>query len=319
MKIAVLGAGAQGSMFGGFLARKEDDLWLLDTRKTHIDAIKERGLVMTKGSQKEVVYPNATVDPSEVGPVDLIVLQVKGFDTRQAMMDGRPMIDDRTLVMTLQNGIGNAEQIAEVVDENRIIVGVTTIGAAVTAPGSIELTDAAYEGRGSTDFGFWRAKDSGRLKDIERRFREAGIAANAVDRIHEIIFYKLAMAASMASLSAIGRLYIHHVIEPEVGVDLIRDITEETVRIANAQGIPITFDGAFERGMTSFRHSSGHITSMCSDVLHQRKTEVDSLNGAIVREGKRLGIATPVNETITRLVKLIESNFSNQLLEPPVS
>lgn len=314
MKIAVLGAGAQGSMFGGFLSRKVKETWLVDIWKEHIEAIKKDGLLMTKGQNREIAKPGATTNPEEVGPVDLIIVQVKGFDTEQAIRDAVPMISRETYVMTLQNGIGNAEKIARVVAEDKIIVGVTTIGSAVVGPGHIELTDTAYEGRGGTDFGFWKHQENPIIEKFHDIFTQSGILTRTPENINEIIYYKLAMASGMAALTGIGRLYVNQVIEHQEGIELLQGITREVVNVANAKGIRIEFDEAMERGMASFRGATGHITSMCSDILTGRKTELDTLNGAVVSEGKRLGVPTPVNETITRLVKLIEKNRGEQIL-----
>jgi len=111
---------------------------------------------MTKGGHKEVVWPNATTNVSDVGTPELILLFVKSFDTQTAIQDIVSLITENSYIMTLQNGIGNAEKIAKFIDERKIIVGVTAIGSAIVKPGQIELTDAAYSGRGGTDFNYYR-------------------------------------------------------------------------------------------------------------------------------------------------------------------
>lgn len=314
MRIAVLGAGAMGTMFGGVLSRVIKDVWLVDLWKEHMETIRQKGLLMTKGPHREVVWPKATTDPKEVGLVDLIIVLVKGFDTERAIQNGVAMIDKKTYVMTLQNGIGNAEKIAKVVDEEKIIVGVTTIGSAIVGPGHIELTDAAFSGRGGTDFGSWKETGDKKAEEFCGVFTKAGILTRTTTDINYIIYNKLASAAGMAALTAISRLHINHVVEQDEGVELLGLVAAEVVSIANRKGVSLNYDEVMERSMKVYKDSTGHITSMLSDILGRRKTEVDSLNGAVVSEGKKLGVATPVNETLTKLMKLIEANKDHQIL-----
>jgi len=255
--------------------------------------------------------------PRLEGEGSSVIVLVKGFDTERALQDAGPMIGRDTYVTSVQNGIGHAEKMARVVEERKIIVGVTTIGSAIVSPGHIELTDAAYEGRGGTDFNFWKTRNDRKINDFLEIFLKAKILAGTPENINEIIWYKLAMASGMAALTAICRLYVNHIIEQQEGIELLESITKEVVRVAQAMGIQIDYEEAVERGMVSFKGAGGHITSMCTDILLGRKTEVDSLNGAVGEEGKRLGVSSPVNETIARLVKLIEKNRGNQLLSYP--
>ena len=172
MKIAVLGGGgAMGGMFGGYLARSGEDVALIDVSKDAVEAINSHGLVVeAKDGSVSTILVRASSDPAEVGPVDLIVNFVKGYNTDAAIRSAAPLIGDRTAILTLQNGWGNAERIAGIVGESRLMVGLTYNSGTVLAPGRIK-----HSGIGLTVVGELDGTASPRLKGAVAAFRRAGI------------------------------------------------------------------------------------------------------------------------------------------------
>ena len=192
MRIAVVGAGAMGSLFGGLLAEAGEDVVLVDIWEEHVRAINERGLHIKGVSGDRVVRVRATTKHAEVGVVDLVLFQVKSYATEKAIRDALPMIGERTVVLTLQNGLGNVEKIAAVVGRERVLAGTTAHGATVLGPGEIY-----HAGRGPTVIGEVDGRITDRVKAIAATFNRAGIETEVTDNIMGAIWTK--MLANVAS------------------------------------------------------------------------------------------------------------------------
>lgn len=310
MRIALVGAGSMGSLFGGLLARAGEDVWLVDKRADHMDAVRENGLRMSFPGGEWRVPVNATTDPSEPGPVDLIVFFVKSFDTLQAAQEAAPLMGSETLALSLQNGLGNAEKIIEGLGTDRVIAGVTRIGAKLVAPGHVEITETAANKGGGTSVGAWKAGTQ--RSDVERIARvldQANILTDVLDDAEVFIWGKLANAASMASLTAITHSRVGNVMASADGLALMTAIIDEIVAVANAKGIGLDRDTTLGEATKIFVGIPEHSTSMAEDVAAGRRTEIDALNGAVVEEAEKLGIDVPVNRVIASLVRLIEQNY----------
>lgn len=301
MRIAVVGAGAMGSLFGGLLAEAGEDVVLVDIWEEHVRAINERGLHIKGVSGDRVVRVRATTKHAEVGVVDLMLIQVKSYATEKAIRDALPMIGERTVVLTLQNGLGNVEKIAAVVGRERVLAGTTAHGATVLGPGEIY-----HAGRGPTVIGEVDGRITDRVKAIAATFNRAGIETEITDNIMGAIWTKMLANVAINALTAITGLYNGELLELEETKAMMLKAVDEAVAVAKAMGIKLLVEDPHEFVLGIARATATNKSSMLQDVERGRRTEIDAINGMIVHYGRELGIPTPVNEVLVAAVKGIE-------------
>lgn len=306
MKVAVIGgAGAMGSVIGGTLAEGGVDVILLDVFKEAVEAINSRGLQITnKAGETRTVRVRAEADPARVGPVDLALVFVKCYHTENAVRSAMPMIGDNTVVLSLQNGWGNAPRIAGIVGEARVLVGVTYHSATVLGPGQIQ-----HAGQGATFIGELDGRQSDRLKQVVDLFDHAGLETSPSDNILLTIWSKLALNVCTLPTSALLRFYAGQLIQHEGTLELMQALLQETVAVANAQDIGLDFVERWAAITGLLERATGAKASMLQDVENRRRTEIDVINGAIVEAGRRLNIPTPYNQAMVWLVKALEETF----------
>jgi 2-dehydropantoate 2-reductase len=293
MQIAVMGAGAIGSLFGALLARAGFDVTLIG-RELHVRAIKEKGLRVS-GLEEFNVKLKAVTLPVEA---DLFLFTVKSYDTEQA---ARAIpLKETTAVLTLQNGIGNEEIIASIIGSERVISGKTAYGSTLLEPGHIR-----YTGKGETVIGELDGRVTERIKKIAELFNSAGIETSIAVDINTKIWEKLIVNAGINAITAITGLRNGEILKFDELKALLRQAVEESVAVAKASGITIKED-MVERTIRVARATAENQSSMLQDVKRGKRTEIDAINGAIVKNGERYGISTPVNRTLTALVKGME-------------
>lgn len=308
MKFAIMGAGAMGCLVGGLLAKNNEDVILIDVWKEHVDAINKNGLFMEEvGKKKENIKIKATCDVNTVGVVDVIIFLVKGTVTESAIKQCKPMIDKNTMVITLQNGLGNSEKISSVVDKTQVAYGVMEFSAVMKGPGVI-----TYElAKGNVFMGLEDEKEKNKLKDISLVFQKAGINAVVSDDAEERVWKKLVINSGFNPICAITALSIGSLMKEQEYIKLLEQVTSEVVTVANKKGIKLNYDDEIENLKSLGEMVKEHYPSMAQDVAHKKLTEIDFINGAVVREGNKLGVETPVNTTLVRLVKIIENTYEN--------
>jgi 2-dehydropantoate 2-reductase len=305
MKIAVLGAGAMGSLFGGLLARSGEDVTLVDVWREGVEAVNRGGLTIEdKAGDRQTVRVRATTEPAAVGPVDLLIVFVKCYHTEAAVRGADSMIGPETAVLSLQNGWGNAPRIADLVGEARVLVGVTYHSATMVGPGLVHQA-----GVGKTFMGELNGQMSERLARTAAVFNAAGIETAATAEAMKEIWSKLALNVCTLPTSALLRFYAGQLVEHEGTLALMRGLLAEVVAVANAQGIPLEFDERWETITGLLRRAARAKSSMLQDVEKQRQTEIEVVNGAITAAGERLGIPTPYNNTMVWMVRSLEATF----------
>lgn len=314
MKIAIVGAGAMGSLFGGFLASAGFAPTLIDVNARHVNAIREDGLRLKIGDSEKRVEVAATTDPGEVGPVDLIVLFCKYLHTADAIRAAAPMIASHTLVWTLQNGLGNVELIARQVPPERIAKGLTSMTAVSDGAGAVSTN---FKGTSETFMWPVAGEPGDGHREAVEVFTAAGLPAFLDPDIDYRIWRKLSINASLTIVSAAVNVGIGPVGESDAGQRLLRAVTAEVVAVAQAAGVPLQFEDAFGYVEELRQKAFGHVGSTTMDLQAGNASEVDALSGAVVREGARLGVPTPVNATIADMVRLIEAT-RKQRLEPGI-
>lgn len=309
VRVAVIGAGAMGSLFAAHFAEGGADVWAFDSWREHVDAIRRDGLRVDTGGKTRLVKIRATDNASKLAPVDVALIMVKFGQTASALAAAMPMIDRRTVIVTLQNGIGNVEAIRSLAPNNRILFGLTSLTCEMLGPGRIE---ASYHGQGETHF--WpvdgRAdEDCVAIADLLSR---GGIYATLAPDIEVQIWKKLVVNCCYNPLCAITGLSVGELVDrPEIW-PVLDGITEEIVAAAHHKGIPLQREDARRFLRQVGVEARTHLPSMLIDVRRRRDTEIDCLNGAVVRECERGAIAAPFNRAIVDIVHGIETHWRTQ-------
>jgi 2-dehydropantoate 2-reductase len=303
MSIAVVGAGAMGSLFGALLAEAGQEVWLIDVWAEHVAAIQKAGLSVERAGQTRLVKLNATSDPTDVGTCTLVIVFVKSIHTAAAALTAAKLVGDTGLVLTLQNGMGNADQIAQEVDPGRVVAGTTSYGATMLGPGEIR-----HAGIGPTTIGMWHPDDSDRAHEAADLLAGAGIETEVVADVRRIIWDKLLINVGINAITALTNIKNGQLLDLDQTIWLSGAAVKEAMEVAAAQAITVRPD-AVEHVLEIAKATSGNRSSMGQDVDNRRLTEIDTINGAVVREAERLGIETPVNRTLTALIETLQSHY----------
>jgi len=309
MRIAVLGGGgAMGGLFGGWLADAGNDVILIDVSTAAVEAINTHGLTIEeKDGSRRQVRVEASGNPAAVGPVDLIVNFVKCYHTDAAIRSALPMVGVNTAILSLQNGWGNAPRIADIVGRERVLVGLTYHSATLVAPGHVK-----HPGLGMTFMGELDGQVTPRLQHAVQAFKAAGFETTLSTNILNEVWKKLALNVCTLPTAALLGLQAHQLVEHEGMMETMRALLGEVVAVAKAQGIQIDLEERWEAITTLLRRAVGAKASMLQDVEARRRTEIDVINGAIVRAGGEHGIPTPYNNTMVWLVRTLEETFTQQ-------
>ena len=299
MKIAVLGAGAMGSLYGAKLsANSKNEVYLVDVWKEHIDAVNLHGLQMEEGDDV-LLYENLKghISSEETGVCDLVIVFVKSTVTKTAVESNAAVFGPNTVALTLQNGLGNIEQISSVIGAERVIAGTTAHGATMLSPGKIR-----HAGKGKTIIGELGGHESDRIRKMAAVLEDAGMETVISGNVLGLVWDKLLVNVGINALTGITKLYNGQLLDyPEIE-ELLEKAVSEGVAVAWAKGIRLGFDDPVAHTKDLCRATAANKSSMLQDILNGRQTEIEMMNGAIVREGKALGIETPVNLALTNLI-----------------
>jgi 2-dehydropantoate 2-reductase len=306
MKVAVLGGGgAMGGLFGGYLSRAGNDVTLIDVSRAAVEAINRDGLkIEEKDGSVAAIGVRASDDPKSVGPVDIVINFVKCYHTEAAVTAARPMIGPDTVVLSLQNGWGNAPRIAAVIGEDPLVVGLTYHSATLVAPGHVK-----HPGVGMTYLGELKGNDTPRLAGIAEAFRSAGLEVTTSPRILDEIWKKLALNVCTLPTAGLLRFFANELGQHEGTMALMERLLDETVAVARAQGIALDRAERWSAITGVIQRAVGAKASMLQDVEAKRRTEIDVINGAIVAAGKTHGVATPFNDAMVWLIRSLEEAY----------
>lgn len=310
MKVGVIGAGAMGSLFASHLADGGADVWAFDQWREHVEAIRNHGLVVKRAGVERTVRINATSDAAAAGVCDAVLVMVKYHQTTAAVQGAAPMIGPDTTILTLQNGLGNVEQIAAAYPQNRIAYGLTTLTCEMAGPGRIE---ASYASRGETYL--WPADRS--PNDAIERFcailNAGGIDAAPAPDIELRIWKKLIVNCCLNTMCAVTGLSVGKLIDQPDSWPLLDAVAGEISAVALARGIPLDSKTAHAFLRQVAKEARAHLPSMLIDVRHGRRTEIDCLNGAILRQAELAGIAVPFNQALCAMIRVIERTYAERM------
>jgi 2-dehydropantoate 2-reductase len=302
--IAVVGAGALGSYFGGLLARAGRKVTLIG-RASHVDAINRDGLLLQRFDAAERIAVSATTDIAAVRDAGLVLFCVKSLDTETAAAAMAPHLARDAVILSLQNGVDNPERIGRHAG-NEVIPVLVYAGANIPAPGTVRHT-----GGGDIVIGrlkrFRRGSEPDRLllDALAALFASTGVTVKISDDIEADLWTKLVVNCAYNAISALGDApYSRMVTTPEVR-DLMLDAVKEVAAVAKAKGIRLP-DDILEAAMKPADAMPQTKSSTAQDIARSRPTEIAHLNGYVVREGEALGVATPVNRTLNAMIKLLE-------------
>jgi 2-dehydropantoate 2-reductase len=308
MKIVIVGPGAMGCLFAAFLSKSKEEIWLLDKNKENAAKINELGISVEGASGSWQAKPKTTANTQDIAKADLILICVKSFNTKQALEQIKPLLQQNTKIMTLQNGIGNIEIISELTGEERVIGGITNEGATLIETGKIR-----HAGRGETLIGTLDGKVPVEIRSIREIFNKVGLQTKLSRDIKGLIWSKLIINAGINALTAITRMPNGRLTEFEGTKRILREAVTEATRIAKRKRIKLIYDDPLAKVEAVCEGTSGNTSSMLQDVLKNKRTEIDFINGVIVRLGQELGIAVPTNKLLVDLVKTIESSYKQRL------
>jgi 2-dehydropantoate 2-reductase len=302
--VAVVGAGALGCLFGGMLARAGAQVTLIG-RAVHVEAIRRDGLRFESRGRVTIIPVAATGDMAGVRGARLVLLCVKSTDTDDAARAMAPHLGADAVVLNLQNGVDNVERIRAHLG-NRVLPGLVYVAAEMAGPGHVRHTGGGSLTIGELDV-LRRSNRSERqmLEEIAALFAGAGIKVTISDAVEVDLWTKLVMNCAYNAISALtGSQYGRMVALPDIRA-VMADTVNEVVAVAAAKGVRLP-DDLVDRAIRLADGMPVTISSTAQDLLRGRRTEIDHLNGYVVREGAALGIATPVNRTLNALVKLAE-------------
>jgi len=307
-KVAVLGAGAMGCLFGGLMAEKGLDVILIDVWKEHVDSINSKGLKMDGHGGDRYIKIKATTDPSTLKPVDAIIIMCKATALEKALTNAKNIIGDKTMLMSFQNGIGHEAIMQKIAGKEKVLGGTTTQASNVLGPGHIKNHAALPSWIGEYEGGM-----SDRVKDLAETFTAHNLETIAVPDIKKRKWMKLFALTAIGPLSSIfdlhhTDLYISNK-NQEVSRELGKKIILETREVAKADGVDVTEDECLEMFNKIVDSKQTNKSSMCFDILNKRKTEIDFINGAVSKIGKGHGVKTPMNDLMYKMIMVKEGMY----------
>jgi 2-dehydropantoate 2-reductase len=303
MKTVIMGAGAMGSLFGGLLTLSGEEVWLVDVREENIDAMASRGLILEEKEKTLTIPVKAMTDVTSVGKADLVLFFIKTYHTAKAASDALALEKEDTLFLTLQNGLGNEEAICQKIARKKILLGITNHGATFLGPGRVR-----HAGRGKTYVGELDHRVSDRANRIAQIFQKAEIETEVAPNIHDLIWRKLFINVGINAVTALTGFKNGRLLDTSETLRLMKALVAEAIEVAKSKGIRLEGD-PFEKVKAVAEATRENRSSMGQDFDHRRRTEIDAINGAVVREAQGLGIPVPYNQMITDLVKAIEKTF----------
>lgn len=305
MKIVIVGPGAMGCLFAAFLAKSKEEIWLLDKNKEKAAKINQQGIIVEGISGNGLAKVKCTADVKEIDKADLIIVCVKSFNTKEAMLQAKPLVGPNTKVLTLQNGIGNIEIIAETIGEDKVIGGTTNEGATL-----MDIGHSRHAGKGETVIGMPDGKTPVEMRSIREIFNKVGFETKMSRDIKGLLWSKLIINVGINALTAITRLNNGKLPEFEGTRKIMREAVTEAVKVAKRKRIKLIYDDPLAKVEAVCEATASNVSSMLQDVLRKKRTEIDFINGVIVRLGQELGIPTPVNALLVDLVKTIEASYN---------
>lgn len=300
MKIAVLGAGAMGALYGAYLSR-ENDVTLVDVYAPLVEKINESGLTVHEPDGTSAVYSvKAASDTKGMAPVDLVIVFVKALFSKSALENNRALIGPDTYLLTLQNGSGHEDTLLQFADRAHVVIGTTQHNSAVAGLGEIR-----HGGSGITHIGGLDGSSAG-IEKIAASMNACGLDCDVSENVQKLIWGKLFTNVSASVLTGVLQVPLGYIAENENARALCVQLVREAVACANADGMGFDEQEKIDEVLGVCARSPKGITSICADIANGRKTEVDTISGSVVRAGRRNGTPVPTHEAMVNMVHALE-------------
>jgi len=302
LKIAIIGAGAMGSIFGSMLSNVSE-VFLIDINDEHVEEIRKNGLkVENVDGSSDTFRLMITNRPGEIADkFELVIIFTKSYNTRDAVHTASSILGPGGTALTLQNGIGNLEVMHQVLGFEVSVAGVTSHGGTYLGPGHVR-----HAGIGPTHIANVPSKKT-LIQKIAAIFNAAGIETFLSDNVNSLIWGKLVINVGINALTGICRVPNGVIGKVSECADIMKEAVFEAVAVADALGMMLPYDDPVEQVKKVCEATAENRASMLQDILKGARTEIDAINGAIVEKADILGISTPVNRFLTRIIKAIEA------------
>jgi 2-dehydropantoate 2-reductase len=292
-----------GSVYGGLFAAAGHAVWLVDLWREHVEAIRQGGLHVSGASGERTVWPSATTSPAEAGPCALVVLSTKMRDLETAARSIGPMVGSDTVILAIQNGLGNQEILQRILGGQDFLVGVAGgFGASNPKPGAVH-----HNGWDHVNIAEAASGRSARLQRVVDVWRGAGFHVQPFDDPDPMIWTKYICNLAFSPVCTALSLRIGQVLDNPESRSLAEGCAREAYHVASAKGIKLDFTDPIAHIHEFGRVIPNARPSMLLDMLAGRPTEIDALNGALVREAERIDVAVPTNAFLTRVVRALEA------------
>jgi 2-dehydropantoate 2-reductase len=303
MKIGIVGSGAMGSVYGALLADAGNELWLFDRWREHVEAMRARGLRCEGASGDRTVVVNATTHAADAGPCELVIVATKVMDIEAAVRAGAAMIGPDTLILAIQNGLGNVERIQRVLGAENVLFGVAGgFGAELKGPGHVHHNGMEAINLAEIDGGI-----SARLERVAEVWRQAGFTVHVYDDLWPVVWSKLVANVALSAICTVTGMRAGQVRANEWAWGIACACVEEAVAVAAAKGITLAYDDPI-RWISDFVAKIPNARpSMYQDVRAGRRSEIDAIQGGVVAEGEKVGVPTPTCALMAQLVKALEA------------
>lgn len=297
MRIAVVGAGAMGSIFGARFHQAGHETVLVDVAQSLVDTINAEGVAVVRGDDETVTRVPATTEPETVGPVDIVVFFTKCYHTSAAAESARPLVGPDTVIASLQNGWGNGDVLAAAYPPGQVVVGVTYNSGLLQGPGRV-----LHPAEQPTLVGSFSDGGDGATR-LAEALESGGLATSVASPVRPEIWKKLILNAATLPASALTGMTAGALGTSQDMLDLVSETTREAVAVARALGYEIDFDERIGTILGLVEKAGPTKASMLQDVEAGRRTEIDVINGAVVRAADEVGVAVPINRALMQLIK----------------
>lgn len=305
-KVVIIGMGAMGSVYAGLMQDAGHEVNGVCMWPDHVQAVDRDGLrVYGASGDRRVRLASVSMDTQGLGVADLVIIATKSFDVEGAAASARPLIGPGTVVQSIQNGLGAPERVAAVIGDDRLAVGVVGgFGASVPAPGEVH-----HNGMEMIRFGAYSTLPT---EDLERGadvWRSSGFTVRLFADSEQMVWEKFIMNVAFSGTTCATGLTIGQVMSNDTSWWVARSCAEEAIAVARAKGVHLDVGDPLEHVKALGSKIPNARPSMLLDATLHRRCEVDSINGAVVAEGRKLGIPTPVNEAVTNLIRARELTY----------
>jgi 2-dehydropantoate 2-reductase len=303
MKIGIIGSGAMGSVYGALLADAGNELWMFDQWRDHVAAMRERGLRCEGASGDRTVRVQATTDAAHAGRCELAIVATKVMDIEAAVGAARPMIGPDTVVLGIQNGLGNVDRLQRALGPENLLFGIAGgFGAELKGPGHVH-----HNGMEAINLAELAGGITPRLERVAEVWRAAGFTVNVYADLWPVVWSKLVANVALSAICAATGMRVGQARANEWSWGIARACVEEAVAVASAKGIALAYDDPV-RWVSEFAGKIPNARpSMYQDLLAGRRSEIDAIHGGVVAEGAKVGVATPTCALMVRLIKALEA------------